>query len=206
MIRLNDTYLNRYYGVRDNIIYNIYNNDSNHTDDLKSAEDLENYFEKITVEASYSEDGETKDVNLKFYLDSLIEDGDKISDNTIKPNPNCEHREKGNTFTDIYIAELKKYVAEMLSKGQTLQRIKNSLPFYAISKKDDKFTYNGVIYKVKTINGKVNALFDVDSNAKNGVQELAKSKAEETAKTFIEKCGYKLKDSETIEVKIGEIE
>lgn len=99
--------------------------------DLKPIEGLTyKNAEKITV--TYTLNSENKVVN--YYLDSLIQDGDKLSSSKI-PTPNAKHRAlpTGNASA-TYTAYVKNYytyaVSLALANGETPESIYNKLPDY----------------------------------------------------------------------------
>lgn len=170
MIELTNKPTPREYYVSREVVYdikNIYGSDKKSKVNGQEIDDTA--FEPIINVKAYPElNSEEEAIDIPFYLDKLIADGDEYVDDKFKPR-----RDLGETYMSVYKDKLLSEISEKYinSKNQNFDKIKEGYqPFFFASGVTDIIVYDKKRYKI--VDKGVNEEFMItDNDIIDGIKE-----------------------------------
>ena len=147
MIELTNKPTTREYYVSREVVYdikNIYGSDKKSKVNGQEIDD--EAFETIVVKAYPELNSEEEAIDIPFYFDKLIVDGDEYIDDKFKPR-----RDLGETYMSVYKNKLLSEISEKYinSKNQNFDKIKEGYqPFFFVSGVTDIIVYDKKRYKI----------------------------------------------------------
>lgn len=135
----------------------VYGNELNHTECAKTFPHFEvNY----TYTQGTDENQTTTPVQIHYYLQSMIEVGDKFTNNTFVRN-NVHTSENDVDYITEFQNSIKKDIKDYAESGYTLEQIKNLVPhWYLTSNIDEEFKIYGKKMKFVSVSSNITQMTD----------------------------------------------
>lgn len=190
MVNYSTQLVDYYYFINNNVVYKIsLKNDSDEcgqrlvirdgeTQEIDLAENSSR-FPNVSIEYSYTKNGEEVTDTKYYWFQSLIKDGDTYTNDVFAPN--TDHDTDGDgmpdtTYIAIVIDSIKKDIETYVNNGYNLDRIKERIPYWCYCQQGDTVKIDNKTVTITNVNnGDMSEIF-TDEEITRQIKDALKEK------------------------------